>query len=202
MYSLPGKEDPIRKKLYRSFRHQPSDSERREGSKELTATLARFSYKAGRLPEQISVSTELAAVDYFRQFPGLDAGSKYNNAGFWELPIPVSKALEVDARDVVIYDPEGYPALKEFLKKQGIRHISRRRLITLRDGDEIVPLQIPLPAGPLIGRTGSQKRVEPGNSASQLRLGAGRVGAGHGAKVFCGRAGRFTEGLTLLSKKS
>src|SRR5262249_308886 len=119
----PGKEDPIRKKLYRSFRYQPSERERREGARELSAALARFSYKGGPVPERISVSPELPAVDYFRQVPGIDAGPKYNNAGFWELPIPVSKALEVAARDVVIYDPEGYPALKEFLKKQGIRHV-------------------------------------------------------------------------------
>src|SRR6185503_7012869 len=33
MYSLPGKEDAIRKKLYRSLRGQPSDQERQAGAK-------------------------------------------------------------------------------------------------------------------------------------------------------------------------
>ena len=33
------------------------------------------------------------------------------------------KSIDVDLRDVVIYDAEGYPALRDFLKKQGIRHV-------------------------------------------------------------------------------
>jgi nicotinamidase-related amidase len=48
---------------------------------------------------------------------------KFNNAGFWKLPIPVVKEIKVDLNDVVIYDAEGYAKLKTFLKKQGIRHI-------------------------------------------------------------------------------
>ena len=39
------------------------------------------------------------------------------------MPIPVAKPLEVAPDDVVIYDGEGYPALRQFLKQQGIRHI-------------------------------------------------------------------------------
>jgi nicotinamidase-related amidase len=53
----------------------------------------------------------------------LDAGPKYNNAGFWDLPIPVTKDLNVDPNDVVIYDAEGYPALRDFLKKNKVRHV-------------------------------------------------------------------------------
>ena len=33
------------------------------------------------------------------------------------------KSIEVAPRDVVIYDGEGYPALRDFLKKQGVRHV-------------------------------------------------------------------------------
>ena len=33
------------------------------------------------------------------------------------------KSIDVDPRDVVIYDGEGYPALRDFLKKQGVRHV-------------------------------------------------------------------------------
>ena len=29
------------------------------------------------------------------------------------------KSIDVDLRDVVIYDGEGYPALRDFLKSQG-----------------------------------------------------------------------------------
>jgi len=42
MYSLPGNEDPIRKKVYRSIRATPSDAERQQGAKELTAKLKNF----------------------------------------------------------------------------------------------------------------------------------------------------------------
>ena len=36
---------------------------------------------------------------------------------------PVAKPLEVHSDDVVIYDAEGYDLLKQFLQKQGIRHV-------------------------------------------------------------------------------
>src|SRR5438046_8399938 len=45
MYILPGDEDPIRKKMYRSFTSKPSDAGRAEGAKELDAKLRNFSYK-------------------------------------------------------------------------------------------------------------------------------------------------------------
>jgi len=123
MYSLPGKEDPIRKKLYRSFGGSPSTAERQAGAKELAAKLKSFSYRGDQLPEKLSLSAETPAADYFRQFPGLDAGAKYNNEGFWDLPIPVIKEIDVDPEDVVIYDGDGYPALRDYFKKQKIRHV-------------------------------------------------------------------------------
>ena len=123
MYSLPGGEDPIRKKLYRSLRAKPSDLDRQQGAKELTAKLQSFEYKGQPLVETISLSTENPVRDYFRQFPGLDAGPKYNNEGFWQQPIPVTKDIDVDPNDVVIYDSEGYEPLKKFLKANGIRHV-------------------------------------------------------------------------------
>jgi hypothetical protein len=122
-YSLPGAEDPVRKKLYRSMRGRPTEEERRQGAKELTARLKSFTYRGQPMPAKLSVSSDRPAVDYFRQLPGLDPGPKYNNAGFWELPIPVARPLEVDPADVVVYDAEGYAALKAFLHKQGIRHV-------------------------------------------------------------------------------
>jgi hypothetical protein len=123
MYSLPGNEDPTRKKLYRSFTYRPDEAERRQGAKELDARLKGFSYQGGPLPAQLSLSADRPVADYFRQFPGLDAGAKYNNAGFWELPIPVTRDVDVHPDDVVIYDAGGYGPLKEFLRKQGVRHV-------------------------------------------------------------------------------
>jgi nicotinamidase-related amidase len=123
MFSLPGGEDPIRKKVYRSIRAKPSDAERQQGAKELNAKLKNFEYKGQPLVETISLSSENPVRDYFRQFPGLDASPKYNNEGFWQQPIPVTKDIDVDPNDVVIYDSEGYEPLKKFLKANGIRHV-------------------------------------------------------------------------------
>jgi hypothetical protein len=122
-YSLPGTADPIRKKLYRSVGNQPGAAERKQGAKELADKLAGFSYKGQPLPEKIVVSSDTPVVDYFKQFPGLDATAKYNNAGFWDLPIPIAKPIEAADGDVVFYDGDGYGVLRDFLKKQKIRHV-------------------------------------------------------------------------------
>ncbi len=123
IYSLPGKEDPIRRKLYRSVRTRPTAEERARGREELAARLHGFRYEGEAVPERLSLSTRLPVVDYFRQFQGLDAGSRFNNEGFWELPIPVHGEIDVAPDDVVIYDAEGYELLRTFLQSRGIRHI-------------------------------------------------------------------------------
>jgi hypothetical protein len=123
MYSLPGPEDSIRKKLYRSVNGKPTEEQRKEGAKELDAKLKSFKYEGQPLPAKITLSKDHPVADYFKQFPGLDAGPRYNNAGFWELPIPVTKDITVEPDDVVIYDAAGYPPLREFLKKHGVKHI-------------------------------------------------------------------------------
>ena len=123
MYSEPGGEDPIRKKLYRSIRSRPSKEDRAQGQKELEAKLKGFDYNAGAIPETLAVSRETPVVDYFKQFKGLDAGDHYNNPGFWSLPIPVVKSIDVDPDDIVVYDSDGYPPLRDFLKENGIRNV-------------------------------------------------------------------------------
>ncbi len=123
MYSLPGKEDPIRKKLYRSLRDRPTKVQRREGAAELKAKLNNFKYEGEPLPATVKVSRDRPVIDYFRQFPGLDATAKFNNEGFWGLPIPVTSDIDVHPDDVVIYDAEGYEPLKVFLQKHGVRHV-------------------------------------------------------------------------------
>jgi nicotinamidase-related amidase len=123
MYSLPGDEDPIRAKLYRSFTHRPTEEQRREGAKERAAKLNGFSYKGEPLPPALTLSRDSPVADYFRQFPGLESGPRYNNAGFWDLPIPVTKDIDIDADDVVIYDARGYEPLRKFLKQQKVRHV-------------------------------------------------------------------------------
>jgi len=123
MYSLPGKEDPIRKQLYRSFTSSPAPETRQAGRRQLAATLKKFTYRGQTLPAEIQLSSDRPVADYFRQFPGLDAGPKYNNAGFWDLPVPVTKDITVFDDDVVIYDQAGYAPLRAFLNKHDIRHI-------------------------------------------------------------------------------
>ncbi|MFQ5732937.1 MAG: isochorismatase family protein [Planctomycetaceae bacterium] len=122
--SLPGKEDPIRKKLYRSVRGTTTSRRRREGQAELERKLKSFRYRAGTLPARISLSGKRPVTEeYFRQFSGLDASARFNADGFWKLPIPVVRDLNVALNDVVIYDAEGYDALKRFLQAQGVRHV-------------------------------------------------------------------------------
>jgi hypothetical protein len=123
MYSLPGPGDPIRKKAYRTFGRRPGADEREEGARELRAKLAILPYRGAPLPEKLTLSPDRPVADYFRQFPGLDAGPRYNGPDFWAMPIPVTRDLERDPDDVVIFDEEGYPSLRDFLKKGGIRHI-------------------------------------------------------------------------------
>ncbi len=122
-YSLPGREDAIRSKLYRSIRGRPTDAERREGAAELAAKLNGFRYEGQRVPATLELSSDKPVIDYFRQFRGLDAGPRFNGEGFWDLPIPVTRDVTADPNDVVIYDAEGYPALRDFLRGQHVRHV-------------------------------------------------------------------------------
>jgi hypothetical protein len=123
MYSLIGPADPIRKKMYRTFDYRPTEAERKQAAKELTAKLASLSYKAEALPAKLTLSTENPVRDYFRQFPGLDAGPRYNGPDYWNMPVPVTKDIEVDAEDVLVFDVEGYARLRDFLKRNRVRHV-------------------------------------------------------------------------------
>ena len=124
MYSLPGSEDPVRKKLYRSFRQRPDEATRAAGRAELAHVLKDFDYTGGPLPATLTLSGERPeTIDYFRQFSGLDSGANFNGEGFWKLPIPVVADLQTELDDVVIYDADGYPPLRDFMKQQGIRHV-------------------------------------------------------------------------------
>jgi len=123
MYSLIGAADPIRKKMYRTFEYNPTEDERAAARKLMEQELNSLSYKGENLPETLTLSSETAVIDYFRQFPGLSARDRYNGKGFWNVPVPVTSDITVHHDDVLIFDVEGYKPLKEFLKKHGIRHI-------------------------------------------------------------------------------
>ena len=123
LFSLIGEPDPIRKKLYRSVDHRPTAEERKQGERELAARLTAFKYAAEPLPTKLTLSKDRPVVDYFKQFPGLDAGPKYNGPGFWQLPVPVTRDIDLEPDDVVVYDPQGYDVLRDFLRKNKIRHV-------------------------------------------------------------------------------
>lgn len=123
LFSLRANQDPIHLRLYRTMTTNPDDAERAAARRELAAKLQAFSYQGGPLPAELTLSADKPVVDYFRQFRGLDAGPRFNPAGFWDLPIPVTSDVEMGRDDVVIHDGQGYPMLREFLRKNGIRHI-------------------------------------------------------------------------------
>lgn len=123
LYSLPGKADDIRTRLYRSLDNTPGESDRKAAREALTEKLNSFDYTGEPLPEQIPLTTGKPVIDYFRAFPGLDATARYNNVGFWDLPIPVMSTIDVAHEDVVLYDQQGYDALRTFLQEQGIEHV-------------------------------------------------------------------------------
>jgi hypothetical protein len=123
MYSLRGGKDPIRAKLYRSLTDTPTDVERKSAAEQLHSTLNDFTYQGAPLPEKLILSTNTPVIDYFKQFPGLDAGAGYNNEGFWDLPVPVSSDVTMHPDDIVIFDEEGYELLKSFLRSNGVRHV-------------------------------------------------------------------------------
>src|SRR5437588_11675963 len=58
LYSLPGGEDPIRRKLYRSFTGKPTEADRREGAKALKEKLTRFAYTGEPLPRTLTLSRD------------------------------------------------------------------------------------------------------------------------------------------------
>ena len=102
----------------------PMDQVRRAaGRKELSGILNSFDYHGEPLQQTLELSRDLPVGDYFKQFPGLQAGDRFNNKGFWEMPIPVSSDVTLHHDDVVIYDDDGYIALKDFLKANGVRHV-------------------------------------------------------------------------------
>ncbi|QDU06762.1 isochorismatase family protein [Gimesia aquarii] len=123
MYSLIGKVDPIRKKLYRTFDYNPTKTEREQARKDLAKQLKSLPYQGEPLPNRLTLSKEQPVIDYFKQFSGLSAGDRFNGKGFWNVPVPVTSDITVHDDDVLIFDQEGYEPLKKFLKKEGIRHV-------------------------------------------------------------------------------
>lgn len=123
LFSLRGGADSVRTNLYRSIHRKPTGAQREKAQRELTKALSEFKYEGQPLPATLTLSKNNPVRDYFQQFKGLDATPRYNNEGFWDLPIPVCSDVDVFPDDVVLYDQQGYPTLKKFLRDNGIRHV-------------------------------------------------------------------------------
>lgn len=122
-YSLPNREDEIRQQVYRSVRGRPTPAERQAGAVALAEKLKSFDYRGNPLDERLQLDKDLTAVSYFKQFPGIDSSAKFNHEGFWQLPIPLASEITAEPDDVVFYDAEGYPLVRDFLRSQGIRNV-------------------------------------------------------------------------------
>jgi len=122
-YSMPGEEDPIRKKLYASVLTEPEDLDAETGEAELRAVLDAWAFTGGALYDEVEVGDEIPVPDYFARVRSTDAYDHYNRPGYWELPMPVSVAIQRDPRDRVFYDGEGYEKVREYLRGRGVRHV-------------------------------------------------------------------------------
>ena len=137
MYSLPGPGDPIRKKLYRTFDHTPTAEERTQGEHELEEKLASLQLQ-GRAAagEADALGRTSRSPTTSGSSPASTPGRGTTVAGFWDVPIPVTKDIDVDPDDVVIFDAEGYPALARLpQEEQG----PPRPLDRLRDRHVLLP---------------------------------------------------------------
>ncbi|MBA63988.1 MAG: hypothetical protein CMJ76_16660 [Planctomycetaceae bacterium] len=123
LYSLPGDAIQPRTKAYRTTFTAPSEQDRGLGRLKMFQKLQDFDYQARPIPTNLRLSRDLPVVDYFKQFRGIDSSEHYNGAGYWNLPIPVMKTIEVNENDIVFFDNQGYSELRKFLKAQSIRHI-------------------------------------------------------------------------------
>ena len=122
-HSLPGIEDPIRKLLYASILTKPEGLDLEKGEQLLASELARHGFRGQPLVDTLKLEAEAPLNSYFEQTMSTNAEDHYNGAGFWDLPMPVSKALDMEPGDIVIYDGEGYEKARDYLKQAGIRHI-------------------------------------------------------------------------------
>jgi nicotinamidase-related amidase len=122
-YSMPKVEDPVRKLLYASAETRPAQLDRAVGERQLAEVLARHSFQGTPLPSTLALDRALPVPGYFAQVSSTDAGDLRNGPGFWDLPMPVAKPIEVAPEDVVFYDGEGYPKVRDWLRGRGIRHI-------------------------------------------------------------------------------
>lgn len=122
-YSMPLLEDEVRRLMYASVRTGPEQLDPAEGERLLRETLAAHSFTAEPLVEELCLDDERPLQSYLGQTPSTDAGERVNGAAYWELPMPVHRAVQREPTDLVFYDGEGYALVRDYLRQQGVRHV-------------------------------------------------------------------------------
>lgn len=122
-YSLPGTEDPIRRKLYASALTEPGQLDSESGERELKVVLDDWTFAGGSLYDEVEVDDNIPVYDYFKKITSTDAYDHYNRPGYWGLPMPVSTAIQYNSSDRVFYDAEGYAKVRDYLRSRGVRHV-------------------------------------------------------------------------------
>ena len=122
-HSLPGQEDEIRKLIYPSISTKTNELDIERGTKLLAELLSKHKFQGEALIKTLELDKDGPVRSYFQQTPSTDAGDRYNGAGFWDLPMPIVNCLQRGPDDMVFYDGEGYPKVRDYLSKMQIRHI-------------------------------------------------------------------------------
>ena len=121
--SMPGVEDDIRKLLYASIQTPPEDLDLARGERLLRELLDSVSFTGKPLAREIELDPDHPVHSYMTGTPSTDAHTGYNGEGYWDLPMPIHAALDWHSSDLIFYDGEGYPKVRDFLKELGIRHV-------------------------------------------------------------------------------
>lgn len=122
-YSLINTEDPIRKKLYASVLTEPEELDIETGERELAEALGGWNFTGEPLVPEFELDEQAPVRSYFEQNPSTEASNRYNRAGFWQLPMPLSRGIDHEPGDRMFYDAEGYHKVRDYLKSRGVRHV-------------------------------------------------------------------------------
>lgn len=122
-YSLPGKEDAIRKLLYASIGTEPDELNPARGEQMLRERLAAARSCGAALVEALELDESVPVRSYLDLTPATDAQGPYNGPDFWSLPMSLAASLERAPGDRVFYDGEGYDKVRDYLKTRNIRHV-------------------------------------------------------------------------------
>ncbi len=122
-YSLPGKEDPVRKLLYSSVRGSPTAASVGKGRRMLKGIIETWPAFGKPLVSGLTIDSKKAVGSYFKQTPAIHVCPEYDNDILTRMPMPLASAIRHHREDIVFYDDEGYTIVRRFLKSRGIRHV-------------------------------------------------------------------------------